>query len=410
MGDRVAEQTGLYSIVLAAALVLASPPALADPAMECAERAASPFEAGYGHHPQRIPDARAAVDICLKALAADPQSPDISAWLGRAYSEAFEDKAAIAHLKVGAAGGNAVARALHANYLLDGKHVASEPERAVSILAPLAQQGLAPAQLGLGRAYDFGFGVEVDAIRAVEYYRLAAMQGYPRAQSNLASMYELGLGVEVDFAEALRLNLLAAAQNDPYGHYNLGLMHEFGRGVPQDYVEAARHLERAAALGDRDAINQLGHYASEGLGGELNYGRALQLFERAGDHPLAIANLAILYLYGRGVATDEKRAAELFRRAAEMGEPTAMTNLGNLLVEGQGVAIDYNEALVWTRKAAELDQPMAWNNLGNHYEKGLGVARDLKLARQWYQRAADAGMELALKGLADVAKLENGAP
>ena len=41
-------------------------------------------------------------------------------------------------------------------------------------------------------------------------------------------------------------------------------------------------------------------------------------------------------LYGLGVAQDELRAAELFRRAAEKGNKDAESAMGMLLYHGQG--------------------------------------------------------------------------
>jgi len=50
----------------------------------------------------------------------------------------------------------------------------------------------------------------------------------------------------------------------------------------------------------------------------------------------ALYFLALMRLYGLGVAQDEMRAAELFRRAAEKGHKEAESAMGMLLYHGQG--------------------------------------------------------------------------
>lgn len=57
------------------------------------------------------------------------------------------------------------------------------------ILAPLAQQGHALAQLDLGKAHEEGLGVEPDVFAAIKFYRLAAAQGNPIALFLLARQH-----------------------------------------------------------------------------------------------------------------------------------------------------------------------------------------------------------------------------
>lgn len=91
----------LGSIAVAMLLVA---PAQAGPGEDCAKLAASPFEHGFAHHPQRIADPDRAIAVCAAALADDPASPDVAAWLGRAYAEAFQSVAALPYLERATAG------------------------------------------------------------------------------------------------------------------------------------------------------------------------------------------------------------------------------------------------------------------------------------------------------------------
>ncbi len=69
--------------------------------------------------------------------------------------------------------------------------------------------------------------------------------------------------------------------------------------------------------------------------------------------PLALCNLASLYLRGRGVDLDLPRAFALFQRAAELGSAAARHNLGLMYANGEGVARSYVEAWAWLDAASE---------------------------------------------------------
>ena len=50
--------------------------------------------------------------------------------------------------------------------------------------------------------YHYGYGVEQDYARAMEWYEKAATSGNPSAMNNIGYMYEYGQGVEQDYAKA----------------------------------------------------------------------------------------------------------------------------------------------------------------------------------------------------------------
>jgi len=79
---------------------------------------------------------------------------------------------------------------------------------------PLAEVGLAGAQLRLGIMYYAGQGVPQDYAEAVKWWRLAAAQGLADAQSNLGAMYHNGRGVPQDYVLAHMWANLAAAQGN----------------------------------------------------------------------------------------------------------------------------------------------------------------------------------------------------
>jgi uncharacterized protein len=114
---------------------------------------------------------------------------------------------------------------------------------------PLAEQGDAEAQNGLGYMYERGDGVFQDYAEAIRLYRLAAEQGFAQAQTSLGLGYSEGRGVVQDYAEAIMLYRLAAEQGFAKAQNNLGAMYEYGRGVLQDNILSHMWYNIASANG-----------------------------------------------------------------------------------------------------------------------------------------------------------------
>ncbi len=91
---------------------------------------------------------------------------------------------------------------------------------ALRLFRPLADQGNAIAQVGLGSMYERGDGVPQDFVAAVTWYRKAADQGYPIAQRSLGLMYDLGRGVPQDYVQAHKWYNLAASRFAAWGKDN----------------------------------------------------------------------------------------------------------------------------------------------------------------------------------------------
>ncbi len=128
-----------------------------------------------------------------------------------------------------------------------------------------AEQGLDEAQFNLGNLYLNAQGVPQDLVEAVRWFRRAAEQGMPHAQVNLGYSYETGSGVVKDTEKAVSWYRLAAKQNFSQAQYYLGAAYERGSGVEKDLPLAAAWYGRAAAQGIVLAINRLGVLTREGV-------------------------------------------------------------------------------------------------------------------------------------------------
>lgn len=100
------------------------------------------------------------------------------------------------------------------------------------------------------------------------------------------------------------------------------------------------------------------------------------------------------------------KAAEWYRKAAELGLADAQNHLGVMYYDGKGLERDYDEAVKWIRKAANQSHNWGEYNMGTVYEYGQGVAKDYKKAMEWYKKAIDHGNEEAKERLEVVKRLE----
>lgn len=111
-------------------------------------------------------------------------------------------------------------------------------QTAMRELLPLAEQGVAEAQMGVGIMHANGQGVAENPAEAAKWFRRAAEQGLADAQTELGAMHFMGIGVAKNEREAVNWYRRAAEQGHPQAQFNLASMYSAGSGVAQDYVLA----------------------------------------------------------------------------------------------------------------------------------------------------------------------------
>jgi uncharacterized protein len=219
----------------------------------------------------------------------------------------------------------------------DGKdaYKRSDYKTALEKWKPLAEQGNANGQNGLGVLYANGQGVAQDYREAVKWYRLSAEQGVAKAQYNLGVMYAGGQGVAQDYKEALKWYRLSAEQGFAPAQYNLGLMYAKGKRVTQDDKEK------------------------------------------------------------EAVKWNDKEAVKWFRLSAEQGDAEAQLNLGWMYGNGRGVPQDFIQAHKWYNLAEANGHEDGYKGR-EIFEKLMTpaqIAQAQEMTRQWLASNKNKGKE-----------------
>ena len=126
-----------------------------------------------------------------------------------------------------------------------------------------------------------------------EYYRIL----------NLAKAYEHGTELKKDERKAF-LYYLDAVRNSKYSE-----------------SEALKYLEKKAKEGNPYAQFSYGSYYADFEFWPYDSQKAFYWFSKAAEknHPAALNNLALMYIFGNGVKKDVKKGRELMLKAAELG-------------------------------------------------------------------------------------------
>ncbi len=118
---------------------------------------------------------------------------------------------------------------------------------------PLAEEGGANSQYGLGLLYGNGFGVAMDDALALRWYGLAAQQGHAGAQCNLGVIHMNGWGVPMNEIVASRMYLMAAEQGVTEAQIALGVIYAADYSPLYNKEEAYKWFSIADRLGDMNA-------------------------------------------------------------------------------------------------------------------------------------------------------------
>ena len=226
------------------------------------------------------------------------------------------------------------------------------------------------------------------------------------------TMYLLGKSRAVgrlspkDMQEAVFWWRKAAEKGHIEAQYTLGLVlsHESEnsqtslsteRSIDVNSKEGRRWLLAAAEQGKADAAYVLGGLYEEGLGIAQDQARAVEWYRKAAalDYPEALFKLALMHEAGDGVRRDLSTAITLWEKAANLGHVTSLAILGRSYLLGQrGFPQDTARGLKWCKKAADDGVVEVQAFLGRAYLKGEdNVPQDVRLGIVLLEKAANNG-------------------
>jgi TPR repeat protein len=91
---------------------------------------------------------------------------------------------------------------------------------------------------------------------------------------------------------------------------------------------------------------------------------------------------------GLGVKKNDSIASIWFLKSAKQGWADAQHNIGYNYASGRGIKQDYNQAFYWTLKCAEQKNPGCINDAVWYYANGKGTAKNLDSAAVWTLKLA----------------------
>lgn len=179
---------------------------------------------------------------------------------------------------------------------------------------------------------------------------------------------------------SLTLNAQEQEEYDCSFYYREALFYLKGdEYTEKDPEKAIAYLKPCAEKGFDKAQMLLGRlYSFENT--EEADKKAFDLMKKAAkqENAIAMADLGVMYKYGKGCKLNFNKARKWFKKSAKLGNDKAAYSLGYLYLKGFGnITQNYEKATKWFKKSKH---PMAKYWLGVCYYKGYGVNKNIQKA------------------------------
>ena len=227
-----------------------------------------------------------------------------------------------------------------------------------------------------------------------EYYKKSAELGNIYAQTVLSNYYAIGIGVNVDDEKSFYWDMQAALNGNLSSIKSVADGYYSGVGTSKNYDEAINWYQKAIDMGDDESVYDIAAMYEDGEGFEEDTDKAIELYTQAADMGYAKAQntLSEYYLKGIHVKRDYQKSYDLALKAAEQGFSGAQNKLGFFYQTGKNVVeVDMEKALSYYEKAAEQGSVKAQYNLGILYLNGIGIKKDKSKAFALFKKSADLG-------------------
>ena len=194
---------------------------------------------------------------------------------------------------------------------------------------------------------------------ALEFFQKAAELGDNGAGRRIADMHLRGEAVVQDVGKAEQMLIDLATAGDAQSYIALGDIKRDGEFVTADPAKAVDYYQKAAALNNSTGTLRLASLYTTGMAGvPVDVPRGLQYFDEAvsqGSNGARQA-LAAIYLEGRLVQADPRKAIDLLLQAAMLGDGDAAEDLAVLYARNDPLPANYDEVKTY------LDLALAMGN------------------------------------------------
>lgn len=173
----------------------------------------------------------------------------------------------------------------------------------------------------------------------------------------------------------------------------------------KNYKKAAEmYLSAAHEMSNGVVDNSLQRLSKDKNTPEYLYKKAAETLNKASHKDdYVLANLGILYYYGRGVKQDYQQATSYLTKPKTLADADACYCLGMLYYEGKGpLRKNAKKAMKYLTVAAEQNIPEAQNALGKLYYLSGETEQDNKKAFFLFQKAANNGIAESMVYLGDM--------
>jgi TPR repeat protein len=256
--------------------------------------------------------------------------------------------------------------------LYEGEKIPQDLKAAYKWLEKAALKGHAQAQAGLATMYLRGHAVKQDTQTAIKWYLEAAKHGDGFSQAILADFYYKGTIVPRDPGKAFEFATKGAAQGDPMAQRVLGEIYSIDEVVPRDYDQAAKWFKLAEEQGDTSAKTYLAIMYIMGIGVPRDIAKAKSLLKESVEYNevhelLEIGRTFFLSSAEDCLSISGEISLIFFKTAAKFGDCEAMRHVGLIYLTGKGVPKNLKKAKKWLTKAAKLGDLIATKTINDNF-------------------------------------------
>ncbi len=220
-----------------------------------------------------------------------------------------------------------------------------------------------------------------------------------RACAYYGEMKVSGIGTRVTVNRGIKLIKESCAEGDVYACSNLGYRYFAADEIDTDEFKAFKLLNYACSNGEFGSCRYVAAFYENEIGVKYNQEKVQYLYSKACDNADAISchKLGTMYM---GEKNKIDKAVEAFSTGCEYGSIRSCTSLGQIYLEGKGVPADDKKAFNLFKEACDGNDSAGCYNLALCYEKGKGVKRSRNVAATIFSKACDVGSTAACEHIA----------